>query len=154
MSTAVPAYHGWEIEEASKEKNQEKWKKISVPLEEDASLEEALTEAIGIVTDQFDEDEPTILTAAFERAEEFLKTQSFEIKKRFGHFPPPPSILPGPNGSVDLHWNQPGWGFLINFPANGNHATFYGDCVGGGRIKGTLDRKVWDLGIVTWLTKQ
>jgi hypothetical protein len=150
MSTAAPAYHGWEIEKASPEE----WKKSSVPLEEDTRLEEALKEATGIVTDQFDEDEPTILSAAFGRAKEFLETQSFEIKKRFGYFPPAPSILPGPNGSVDLRWNQPGWGLLINFPADGNHATFYGDCVEGGRIKGTLDQKVWDLRIATWLTKQ
>lgn len=154
MSTAAPAYHGWDIEEESQEKNQEAWPKSPVPLEEDVRLETALKETTGIVTDQFDEEEPTVLSAAFERAKEFLQTQSFEIKKRLGHFPPAPSILPGPNGSVDLHWDQPGWGLLINFPADGSHATFYGDCAGGGRIKGTLDRKVWDLGIVTWLTKQ
>ncbi len=154
MSSAAPAYHGWEIEVESLENNQEAWPKSPVPPEKDIRMEEALEEAEGIITDQFDEDEPAILSAAFSRANEFLQSQSFEIKKRFGHFPPAPSILPGPNGSADVRWSQPGWGLLINFPADGSHATFYGDCEGGGRIKGTLDRKVCDLGIVTWLNKQ
>ena len=154
MSTATPAYHGWEIEVECPERSQEAWTKSPNPPEEDVRLDEALEEAAGIVTDQLNEDEPTILVPAFKRAKEFLQVQSLEIKKKFDHFPPVPSILPGPNGSADVRWNERGWGLLINFPSDGSYATFYGDCLEGGRIKGTLDRKVWDLGIVTWLTRQ
>jgi hypothetical protein len=153
MSSLAPASTTWDGPELETKGNSP-WKVNPAPPEEDALLEVALETASAIVSDQFDEDEPMILSAAFERAQEFLRTESREIKKRFGYFPPTPNILPGPNGSADIHWEQPGWGLLVNIPATDELATFYGDCAGNGRVKGNLDPKSWHLGITSWLSKQ
>lgn len=120
--------------------------------EEDFLLERSLAEAANVVADQFDENEPTILPEALERSAEFLRAQSRETKSRFGFFPPAPTISPGPDGSADLSWEQPSWGLLVNVPSDGE-ATFYGECAGKGRIKGSLDPKSWNLGVITWLSR-
>lgn len=122
------------------------------PEEKDLLLEKSLDDAANIVADLFDENEPTILPDALERAEKFLRAQSWEVKRRFGFFPPAPAISPGPNGSADINWEQPTWGLLVNVPASGQ-ATFYGECSGKGRLKGNLDPKSWNLGLITWLSR-
>jgi hypothetical protein len=142
----------WEIEELEPN-GQSSWQKNPPPLEEDALLEEAIDKAREFVNDDLDAEEPTILRSAFARAKEFLRAHSREMKKRLAYFPPAPSITPGPNGSADLHWEQPAWALLVNIPAGDAFATFYGDAQGSGRIKGNLDPKVWNLGIITWLSK-
>lgn len=154
MSEAAPLA-AWSFEETEpKEKVQ--WKKSEAPPEEDDRLlEQALHAARGIVSERFDEEAPTILAAAFDRAETFLRTQSREMKKRLGCFPPTPNISPGPNGSADLHWEQTNWGLLVNVPSTtDDQATFYGDCKeGAARIKDSFDPANWNLGIMSWLSK-
>jgi hypothetical protein len=39
-----------------------------------------------------------------------------------------PKILPGPHGSIDLHWKMPKRELLINIPANPEEpGSYYGD---------------------------
>ena len=152
MPSAERVWIGWD--RAPDTKLGGPWEKCAPLPEKDLLLEEAFEETLEFVNDRFDEDEPTIMSAAFDRAKEFLRIQSREMKKRLGYFPPVPTISPGPSGSVDLHWEQPSWGLLVNIPPTDALATFYGDCAGEGRIKGNLDPKVWKLGIYTWLSKQ
>ena len=150
MSSLAPMKWDWAETEP---KGKSSWEMNPVPPEEDALLDDVLETASEIVSVRFDQDEPTILSAAFDRARKFLRTQSLEMKKRLGYFPPTPNISPGPNGSVDLHWEQPTWRLLVNIPATETHASFYGECAGNGKIKGNLDPNRWNLGITSWLSK-
>jgi hypothetical protein len=53
---------------------------------------------------------------------------------------PAPAILPGPNGSIDLHWKTPRFELLVNVPREeANPATFYGDDYGSLCIRGNLN---------------
>ncbi len=88
----------------------------------------------------------------FDRAVEFLTKQADWVWSSFGTRLSVPIIGPGPNGSIDLHWKQPGWELLINIPADTNElASFYGDNYGAQKIKGSFDTKTENLGIAAWL---
>lgn len=51
-----------------------------------------------------------------------------------------PKILPGPEGTIDIHWDEPDYELLINIPADpGGSAAFYGDNKGRSKIKGSFD---------------
>ena len=55
----------------------------------------------------------------WKRAMEFLWKMAEVFYDRLGgrnFFPP--AINPGPNGSIDLHWNQQKFELLLNFPAS------------------------------------
>ena len=148
MSSLASALDAWRFVE-----EETSWKQNTSPPEEDVPLEAVIEMTRELVSDNFENEEPTILRSAFNRAEKFLRAHSRETKKRCGYFPPVPSITPGPKGSADLHWLQPAWALLVNVPDGDALATFYGESEGGGRVKGNLDPKVWNLGIVTWLSK-
>ena len=65
-----------------------------------------------------------------------------------------PSIMPGPGGSIDVHWKNKSFELLINFPpAPGAPATFYGDDYGTIVIKGQLDPMSKNPGMLLWLKK-
>lgn len=73
--------------------------------------------------------------------------------ERFGKFPLIPYISPGPDGSVDLHWEHGGRGLLINIPADDGRATFYGDGKGMITIRGNFDPSTCYEGLIKWLSK-
>jgi hypothetical protein len=51
-----------------------------------------------------------------------------------------PKILPGPEGSIDIHWDKADYELLINIPADpGASAAFYGDNRAKSKIKGSFD---------------
>jgi hypothetical protein len=63
-----------------------------------------------------------------------------------------PKILPGPNGSIDIHWDCAQYELLVNIPDDPNvPATFYGDDRGNLSIKGTLDPSAYNSGLLLWL---
>jgi len=108
--------------------------------------------AMLVRSDDEDEDAPRFSKDAFSRAIEFLRAQSTQFRKMLGSFAPTPSIGPGPDGSVDLHWKKQGWELLVNIPADpGKIATFYGDNYGAQKIKGSFDPKTFNYGIIAWL---
>jgi hypothetical protein len=63
-----------------------------------------------------------------------------------------PSILPGPNGSIDLHWKTEHSELLINVPPIGK-ATFYGDDYGDSVVKGSFDPAAPRVALFAWLLK-
>ncbi|MBI4661430.1 MAG: hypothetical protein HY735_21620 [Verrucomicrobia bacterium] len=68
---------------------------------------------------------------------------------------PPPKILPGPDGSIDVHWKTKTCELLVNVPAGSNQrADFYGDDYGSLRIKGTIDPENPSSGLLFWLTSK
>lgn len=51
-----------------------------------------------------------------------------------------PEILPGPDGSIDLHWDYPGYEILINISAGPDAKVgFYGDDRSTVQVKGSFD---------------
>jgi hypothetical protein len=63
-----------------------------------------------------------------------------------------PSLLPGPDGSIDIHWETKQYELAINIPTDPKDmATFYGDDKGALSIKGTLDPSSENQGLLLWL---
>jgi hypothetical protein len=88
----------------------------------------------------------------FDRAVAFLTSHSEYLWTLCGLYPAVPHIGPGPEGSIDLHWKRSSWELLVNIPADPDAmASFYGDNFGPQKIKGSIDPKTVNLGIVTWL---
>ena len=75
------------------------------------------------------------------RAVGFLRDVNKLLLENFSCSMLVPRILPGPNGSVDLHWSSGQNRLLVNFPENeALPAGFYGDNFGKAQIKGTFDQ--------------
>lgn len=57
------------------------------------------------------------------------------------HTPPDvPDIMPGPEGSIDVHWKTPKYELLVNIPDNPTAPnTYYGDNYGDFTIKGSFN---------------
>ena len=103
-------------------------------------------------SEQDEEEGPIFSIETLNRADFFLHAQSNQFRKMYGDFPPAPQVGPGPNASVDLHWKQKDWELLVNVPADADRpATFYGDNYGIQKIKGTLNTKSFNNGIILWL---
>jgi hypothetical protein len=102
--------------------------------------------------DDWDEEgSPRFEEATWRKAIDLLKRHAALLSER-GIVLPTPRILPGPNGSIDLHWETDGRELLINVPPDGALAGFYGEAAGKNSIKGKLDLESSDLGLFTWLT--
>ena len=66
----------------------------------------------------------------------------------------PPSISPGPDGSIDVRWVSAKRTVLINFPADENApADFFGHNKGQESIKGTLHLASQNHWLLLWLTR-
>jgi hypothetical protein len=119
----------------------------------DVALDVALESAQEYLVEELDEEEPGILDSALKRAETFLRAQSYQMRRAFSHFAPLPRISPGPDGSVDLHWELMNGEMLVNIPAGQVHATYYAESGSRNRVKGSFDPSTWDLVVYTWLSK-
>lgn len=86
------------------------------------------------------------------RAQEFLFRLAVESEKTFNFLIPLPRILPGPDGSIDLHWKTDNYELLVNIPADGDQtAGFYGDDYGKMNIKGTFDPTKDTHSVLSWI---
>ncbi len=87
-----------------------------------------------------------------DRAVKFLASHSDFLWKKCGLYPPVPTIGPGPEGSIDLHWRRGSWELLVNIPSDPNEmAVFYGDNYGVQKIKGSFDPNTVNVGLAAWL---
>lgn len=92
-------------------------------------------------------EEPT-----WRRAVEFLARHAKWVWENKRSAIESPEVLPGPDGSVDLHWDHTDYELLINVPAEPNSmAGFYGDDRGGISIKGQFDPGRMNKGLFDWL---
>lgn len=92
--------------------------------------------------------------ATWERAASFLRMQVRAGLESNGTPIPVPRILPGPDGSIDLHWKAQSFELLVNVQSgNGGHASFYGDDYGKLTIEGTINTEVANDGLLAWLMK-
>lgn len=65
---------------------------------------------------------------------------------------PAPKLLPGPAGSIDVHWKNERKELIVNIPADPNaKALFYGDDYGEIFIKGSLGTAPLHASILMWL---
>ena len=90
----------------------------------------------------------------WERAIQFVRRYALKSHERFGAIVSAPRILPGPNGSIDVHWKEEKFELLVNIPADPKiYASFYGDDYSAARIKGTFDPELENIGLIFWLTE-
>lgn len=103
------------------------------------------------------EGSPGYSEETWRRATDYLNKQIFACWDRHGVVIPAPWITPGPDGSIDIHWQTDLYELLVNFPADASEpATFYGDDYGRMSIKGQFDPRsqpAGHLALVSWLTR-
>jgi hypothetical protein len=86
------------------------------------------------------------------RAAAFVRNYARRLWPGHGVPVPAPEILPGPAGSIDLHWEEKDFELLVNIPANSQErAEFYGDDYGSIFIKGAINPAVFNKGLIEWL---
>lgn len=92
--------------------------------------------------------------ATWERAVNFVRKNAEWLLNSFGCVIDAPQILPGPDGSIDIHWDRPTFEMLINIPADSRaQAGFYGDDRGEIAIKGSVDPSRFNHGLLLWLLR-
>jgi hypothetical protein len=86
------------------------------------------------------------------RAVRFLRTNAVEAT-RLRREMPVPRILPGPSGSIDLHWRLTHFEMLVNIPADPTASVrFFGDDRAKSAVKGTIgDRGQAAVRLLPWL---
>ncbi len=88
----------------------------------------------------------------WQRAVRFLSEHAMAIWRKQGHVIEAPNVLAGPDGSIDLHWENPRFELLINIPVDPNEsAGFYGDDFGEVSIKGKIKPSAPNHGLMMWL---
>lgn len=132
------------------------------PREPDAlrQLKTAIERSRVILTlgdDWDDEGSPGYKEATWKRATDYLKRQALVCWRMHDIAIPAPRISPGPNGSIDMHWETASYELLANVPEDpSTPASFYGDDFGALRISGTFDpdaNPAGHLALVSWLIK-
>lgn len=115
---------------------------------------EASRNLIDIQGDWDGEGSPGFSEQIWGRAADFVRQYASHLKLNYGLAVPAPDILPGPNGSIDIHWEKDSFELLVNIPADpGERAEFYGDDYGSIYIKGNLDPSRVNQGLIEWLQK-
>ena len=146
----------WEIEEPK----QLEWKHIEEqlgipalsPLE--AGIEFAEERLLALEENWDGEHSPGYAKDTLDRAAMFLRAQDQLLWNLLTFRLPVPNINPGPDGSIDLFWEQVSWELLVNIPATPTQtASFYGEDSGGQTIKGNLGTSEPNVGLSLWLMK-
>jgi len=126
--------------------------------ESDRRIDETVRSSTWILDLSHDWDEegsPAYSAETWDRAVKFLRNQASWLRQHLCITLEAPRILPGPHGSIDLHWDTDGYELLVNIPANPETpVSFYGDDRGKISIKGTLDPSTYNRGLLMWLAKQ
>ena len=66
----------------------------------------------------------------WERARKFLFKLAVESAKKYSFTIFIPSILPGPDGSIDLHWKMNDYEFLVNIPDRCDQPVYWCNLIG------------------------
>ena len=106
--------------------------------------------------DDWDEEgSPRFQKTTWKRATDFVLQVVSSFRRQPGGFwVEPPRILPGPKGSIDIHWKTSKRELLINVPEDtGEPADYYGSGGLTDIIKGKLEISVKNEWILTWLTR-
>lgn len=121
------------------------------------SLKQALEDARPMLTwaPNWDgENSPGYLEDTWQRTKEFLEAVARHGWLDCGKSLPIPSVEPGPDGSIDLHWVTANCELLVNIPADDTEqARFYGDNKAGEVAKGSFWLHTHNEWLSSWLTK-
>ncbi len=91
--------------------------------------------------------------ATFERAAEFLTSNATRLWNMYSTVMDIPKILPGPNGSIDIHWEVDDHELLVTIPPDpADPITYYGDSPRS-TTKGTLQTTADAEWLLLWLAK-
>lgn len=147
MLTALVCAYMWiDMEDADREK---------VCLEELSKAIEQSRYIIQLNNDWDDEGSPAYKISTWERATTLLRRSAQHLWQAYHVTLATPKILPGPAGSIDLHWQTAMRELLINIPEIlDDPINFYGDdAVSGGHdiVKGIMDLSQNYLGLFVWL---
>lgn len=94
------------------------------------------------------------VSETLDRAIQFVREYAVLLSLKFGVIVSAPRILPGPDGSIDIHWKSDKHELLVNVPSNPEEpATFYGDDYGSVNIKGSFKLSSTNLGLIGWLAE-
>ena len=135
----------------------EKW--AAVPFFEPIYDEDAIAarfvssrQALLDLDDDWDgEGSPGYSDADWNHVEAFLIRHSKWLLVGRGMELPAPNILPGGDGTIDLHWKEQEFEILINVPRTGGTASFYGDDYRAETIKGTFCVDTTNTGLMEWI---
>ncbi len=121
------------------------------------SIRDSIEHSHSLLDLEFDWDEAGALPIdepTWRRAASFLSRHALWVWDTYGTSIDPPDITPGPDASIDVHWDSAACEMLINIPADPNAmAGFYGDDRGNISIKGKFDPRHVNEGLLQWLTK-
>ena len=93
--------------------------------------------------------------AVWNRACKFVTHNATEALNRHATVIQAPKILPGPDGSIDVHWKTAARELLVNIPRLPDQpAEFYGDDYGSLQIKGRLNPENPPSALLLWLPVQ
>jgi hypothetical protein len=105
-----------------------------------------------------DEGSPGYKLTTWERATGFLRRAALHLREDYRRILDAPKILPGPAGSIDLHWKTARRELLINIPEGLDEpANFYGDDSASNEhpanqtVKGVLDTSKDNQWLLMWL---
>jgi len=89
----------------------------------------------------------------WKRAVDFLTLYIKRSWERYGVKLVIPTIFPGPDGSIDLHWDRSESEMLVNIPADaGQPVTFYGDDKKGSSVRGSISAvELYNESLMLWL---
>ncbi len=119
------------------------YRSTKVPGEAVEHIVDAISQSKKILDLQYDWDEagsPGYKRKTWERAKNFLLENAANLWQINETRIDAPKILPGPDGSIDIHWKAKRHELLINIPEELSElAGYYGDNEIGQSVKGTLD---------------
>lgn len=122
-----------------------------------AEVESAIQAARAMLDwgDDWDgEGSPGYSEETWQRAGDFLMRSTRELWHRHQGVVPMPEIEPGPNGSLDFHWQMEDREMLLNLPAEQDALLdFYGDSSAGEVIKGRAHASTVGPWLLAWLTR-
>ena len=120
-------------------------------------IRDAISASRHILTlsgDDLEEGAPPYTESTWKRAVDFLAKNAWWAFVNLGRRIDAPQVLPGPHGSIDLHWDVPAYELLINIPeAADTPAGFYGDDRGKVSIEGTVEQDSVNNGLLFFLTR-
>ncbi len=101
-----------------------------------------------------DEGSPAYAESTWTRVVDFLLHNAERLWLDQGILVSAPQILPGPDGSIDLHWRIKNHELLLNIPADPHAlADYYGDTVDGNAINGKLNPAARNQWLLMWLAE-
>lgn len=119
-----------------------KWKTVATLPDELKDLASAVEKSKYMLElgNNFDDaGSPAYSEDTWEKAVIFITNYACWLFDIFGKIIATPKIYHAPEGSVDLYWENERFNLLINIPAGGEPATFYGDNYGSQVIEGKFD---------------